>query len=231
MDWGRFEAFEKVVGIDPGGFETGVAFFERGILKWTTTLVETEKRSHERRHKLYGRLYPTIKSADLLICEEPFLRGTANINMQRMLGVFEYMTNMNVAFINPMTVKLFMGGGRLEKPQVATGALQFLSTEEEKKIVQGLINKERWNETDAVAVTLSYIAKELERVPRWQVKAKAKAKREKERLAKEKGIVANGYRERLTRGRAKLQETIDKVLKEKELERAIKKEIFKDDEF
>lgn len=176
MDWGRFKAYKKVIGIDPGGYELGLSFFENGVLQTTQTLFQDEKESADRRYSFYKRIYPIIRNADLVICEEPFLRGSANINMQRMLGVIEYVTHKNVGFINPMTVKKFMGSGSFDKIEVANGSKLFLS-EVEGKIINELIRDEKWNETDAVAVVLAWIMKQLEGKLLWPIKLKQRLKR------------------------------------------------------
>ncbi len=178
MDWGRFKTYKKVVGIDPGGYELGVAFFEHGVLQSTATFVQKEKDSLERRYNMYRKLHTIIKEADLVICEEPFLRGTANINMQRMLGVFEYMTHKSIGFINPSTVKKFTGDGTHDKIEVADGIKQFLS-ETERDIISDLKRDEKWNETDAVAAVLAWIDKQLRGKLLWQVKLKKPLKAKK----------------------------------------------------
>jgi hypothetical protein len=110
-----------------------------------------------------------------VISEEPFLRGTANINMQRMLGVFEWLTGGRARFINPSAVKRWMGGGKLEKQEVAKATLAHLS-EPEKKIVEELILESRWNETDAVAVALAWFLKQQNEGTQMAKKAKASTK-------------------------------------------------------
>lgn len=162
MDWGRFQDFKKVVAIDPGSYECGIAWFTWGRLQGTKTIYSDDKDIYQRRFIICERLRQVLDQADVIICEEPFLRGPPNNTMQRLLGAFEYLARGHINFISPMTVKAFTGSGKNDKLQVAKGAREFLA-EQERCMIDDLISRNFWNETDAIAVGLAWINRELQK--------------------------------------------------------------------
>lgn len=178
MDWGNFGFFKKVVGIDPGSHECGLSFFEEGKLKSTLTVFSDQQDPLLRRYEISESLGRHLESSDLIICEQPFLRGPANQTMQRLLGMIEFISKARIKFIAPMSVKAFTGNGKNDKLEVAKGACQFIS-DLELPLMEDLIQHERWNQTDAVAVVLAWVSKQNGGINHGKKSKKSSSKRKR----------------------------------------------------
>lgn len=154
-----------LLAIDPASSKTGLAFFDLETKELIETrLIQCDNQRAEiaaRIDSVLSEEWATRQILDIA-CEEPFLQGRANTGMQRLLGMIEFIaTNVAtpVSFYHPSTVKATMGRGSLDKLEVALAAGELLKTEREKELVASLIEKELWDETDAIAVGLTYFIK------------------------------------------------------------------------
>jgi Holliday junction resolvasome RuvABC endonuclease subunit len=145
-----------ILAIDPASNKTGIAIFSDGELQFTSTFVATADTPLKRRIQTAVYLNQLFDQYGLTVCEEPLLLGRNNNGMQRLLGMIE-LGDPNVVFIHPMTIKKAMGSGTLDKLSVAIAAGEKLQTEKEKEIIADAVNREAWDETDAVAIGLTYL--------------------------------------------------------------------------
>lgn len=141
----------RFLAVDPGSNKLGLAFFISGCLIATKTLISTEITPLKRRLDMVDKLSVFVETVDKVASEEPFLQGQNNTGMQRLLGGIELLTNGNVQFVHPMTLKKFTGSGSSDKLDMALAIGERL-TEKEQEILADAINREAWDETDAVAV-------------------------------------------------------------------------------
>jgi Holliday junction resolvasome RuvABC endonuclease subunit len=145
----------KLTAIDPGSNKCGLAFFKDGKLVSTKTLETKAKTPIARRLEVAAKLqYEDLSSA---VSEEPLLMGRNNNYMQRLLGMIELLTLGEVKWVHPMSVKSFCGSGKSDKLDVALAAGEMLESEEEKEKLAQIIEREAWDESDAVAVGLYFI--------------------------------------------------------------------------
>lgn len=161
----------KLLAIDPGTNKLGLAVFHDEKLIATKTIKTKEVERYKRTQDIFTNLivYLNMHYSELridnnrtdytFVCEEPAMQGKANTVMQRLLGGLEAMIAAQPNYIHPMTLKSRLGSGKLEKIEVAKAALKLLKTTEEKLKVKQLINEERFDETDAVALGLAFFIK------------------------------------------------------------------------
>lgn len=141
----------RLLAIDPGSNKLGLAFFISGCLIATKTLTTTEKTPLERRLDMVNKLEVFTQEIDQVVSEEPLLLGRNNNGMQRLLGYIEFITGGTVGFVHPMTLKKFTGSGSSDKLDMALAVGEKLS-EKEQDIMADAINREAFDETDAIAV-------------------------------------------------------------------------------
>jgi len=146
----------KLVAIDPGSNKCGVAIFYGKHLVDTKTITTDAPTPLLRRISIANQLRNTLKEVKV-VSEEPLLLGRNNNGMQRLLGYLELLTQGSVQFIHPMTLKKKLGGGKLDKLEVALAAGERLQTEEEREVLANAIQREAWDETDAAAIGLVYL--------------------------------------------------------------------------
>jgi len=147
---------DYITSIDPGSNNCGLAYFSpNGTLLWTKTLTTNKKSPFNRRLDIAYQLDAALERMTT-VCEEPLLLGRNNNGMQRLLGMLEFL-DPKIHFIHPMTVKKTMGSGTLDKLEVALAAGERLKTEEEKELMADIIAREAWDESDAVAIGLTYL--------------------------------------------------------------------------
>lgn len=144
----------NLVAIDPGSNKCGLAFFINGLLVATKTLLTDKKTPIERRLDIADKLSVFMETVDSVASEEPFLQGQNNNGMQRLLGCIELLTNGKVSMVHPMTLKKFTGSGSSDKLEMALAVGEKFNTEAEQEILADAINREAWDETDAIAVGL-----------------------------------------------------------------------------
>ena len=163
----------KLLAIDPGSKFLGIALFKDGILQGASTLAITEGERLVRVSCIIDKLAETMNffKPDIVAIEDPFFRGKNQSLFERMKGAIEATTEIilgwpndrhikdMIYYIPPTTVKKYMGSGSLGKLEVALGAGDLVHTSEEKEIIAGLIDREEFDATDAIAVGLSYYLK------------------------------------------------------------------------
>jgi Holliday junction resolvasome RuvABC endonuclease subunit len=149
----------RLLAIDPASNKCGIALFEDGKLIRTETLISKEPTPIERRLDIARLVENTIKhyGPSVSVSEEPLILGRNNNNMQRLLGYLEMITRGTVHFIHPMTIKKHMGHGSKDKLEVALAAGEKLQTEFEKEILAQVIDREAWDESDAIAIGLTHM--------------------------------------------------------------------------
>lgn len=159
----------NLIAIDPGTKSLGIAYFDNGILKDTFTLTSYGNDRQGRQVEIMQQMALTLGQIPFdgagpfrIVCEEPMLMGKSNNAMQRMLGALEWEFHAvgGLEYISPMSVKMHMGSGKLDKFEVALAAGALLTTDEEQEMMASLISNEAWDATDAVAIGLCFI-KEL----------------------------------------------------------------------
>ena len=148
----------SLLAIDPGSNKLGLAFFIESKLVATKTLTTDKASPLERRLDIADKLSVFIDTVDTVASEEPFLQGQNNNGMQRLLGVIEVLTSGKVSFVHPMTLKAFTQSGSFDKLDMALAVGDKLS-EAEQEILADAINREAWDETDAICVGLWAISK------------------------------------------------------------------------
>lgn len=151
----------KLVAIDPGSKKLGVAVFDHKARKLITVFSLTSK--YEAYSNRLKQLCEALKqqlidldASEVVVCEDPLLRGYANNIMQRLIGGLEASLSPVFNFVHPMTVKKVLGKGTLEKDKVAKAALKLLKTDGERRIMQSFIDAKDYDATDAVAIGLTY---------------------------------------------------------------------------
>ena len=143
----------NLVAIDPGSNKLGLAFFINGLLVATKTLLTDKQTPLERRLDITDKLSVFIDAGCAVASEEPLLLGRNNNGMQRLLGCIELVTKGLVKFVHPMTLKAFTGSGSNDKLDMALAIGERLS-EQEQEILADAINREAFDETDAIVVGL-----------------------------------------------------------------------------
>lgn len=154
----------RLVAIDPGSKSTGVAVFDDGILKETRRLIMISEDPRHRRVQMARLLdlFLDEKNPDHVVCEEPQIQGVNGNYMHRLLGSFEFLCHPNLSYFHPATVKKSITGtGKAEKLEVALEAGKLLATDTEQEILANLIAREAFDETDAVAVGLTYLMSKI----------------------------------------------------------------------
>lgn len=178
----------KILAIDPGSNKCGLAHFENDLLITTETIESKEDTPLHRRLDIAWKIEEAIKTADIVICEEPFLQGRNNNGMQRLLGYIEFLAYENqiaVHFIHPMSVKKAMGTGKLDKEEVKHAIVKFLNDTE--CLINGeVLLSNRYDETDAIAIGLTYLIEKGERHATQKGKRKESKKRKHRRTCKKR---------------------------------------------
>lgn len=148
----------SLLAIDPGSNKLGLAWFVNGKLSFTETLTTTAATPTARRLEVGEKLANYVHSSEIA-SEEPLLLGRNNNGMQRLLGYIEWITRGKVAFYHPMTVKKFTGSGSSDKLEMALAVGEILETDEEREVLADAINREAYDETDAVCIGLTHLRK------------------------------------------------------------------------
>lgn len=154
----------RLLAIDPGSNKCGLAYFEDGSLCHILTLTSKEDTPLHRRLDMAWQLEEAIKTADIVVSEEPLLLGRNNNGMQRLLGYIEFLAYESqtiLHFKHPMTIKKAMESGSSDKLDIALAAGRFVKTDKEQDLIADAISREAFDETDAVCVGLTYL-KELQ---------------------------------------------------------------------
>lgn len=155
---------EHLLAIDPGSNKTGVALFRDGVLVATGTFTGNGERA-ERTFEIVESLLNYIPSnVSYVVMEDPLLKGKSNNSMQRFIGALELALLREyrlkqVSYIHPQTVKKMMGAGQ-DKKDMAWAAFKMLESDAEKDILTAAIEREAFDETDAVAIGLTYLVKQ-----------------------------------------------------------------------
>jgi Holliday junction resolvasome RuvABC endonuclease subunit len=116
----------KLLAIDPASNKCGVAIFENERLKKTLTLISKANTPLSRRLDIIYQLVPFIATADIIVSEEPMLLGRNNNGMQRLLGMIEKISEGQVVFYHPMTIKASLKSGSADKLEVGLAAGELL---------------------------------------------------------------------------------------------------------
>lgn len=161
----------KTLAIDPATKKLGLALFLDTKLVYTETLEAKAGDRLQRAASLIDQLAEVLwfRSPDIIVVEDPLLQGKANNAIQRIIGSIEALSEAvnywqkerSIAepglynYIPPMTVKKYMGSGSLDKLEVAMAAAKFLDQSGQDRVAE-LILQEAWDETDAVAIGLTW---------------------------------------------------------------------------
>lgn len=159
-----------IIAIDPSSSSLGYALFTKaGDLVAAGSVKSTLPGGALKRFEITTKLAEAVKRDPLttLVCEEPKLGGrwqtASQTGMDKLLGQLEFWFLDNygvseVSYFHPMTIKAQIGGsGKASKLDVALGAGEFLSSEDEKEVLAKLIDEEDFDATDAIAVGLTHI--------------------------------------------------------------------------
>lgn len=140
----------NLLAIDPGSNKLGLAFFIAGKLVATKTLTTDKLTPLDRRLDMADKLEVFIDT-NTVVSEEPLLLGRNNNAMQRLLGYLEFVTAGQVKWVHPMTLKAFTGSGSNDKLEMALAIGERLD-DNEQEVLASAINREAFDESDAVAV-------------------------------------------------------------------------------
>jgi Holliday junction resolvasome RuvABC endonuclease subunit len=105
---------------------------------------------------LTNAIYIIVKnfSGAKIICEEPYLQGSANKLLLRFFGVLEDKITID-EYVAPLSVKKSISGnGKSEKDELAKSLLQYDFDRKSKNLINKLIKNQSFDETDAVAIAL-----------------------------------------------------------------------------
>lgn len=155
----------NLLAIDPATKKLGAAYFHHGDLLCSTTIISIGRDRQGRQQEIITNLLawivknvPETNDQVQVVCEEPMLRGKANNSMQRILGALEWaFVPTGMEYVAPKTVKKIMGSGNLDKLEVALAAGKRVKNKKAKNLVADMIEREAWDESDAVAIGLTWM--------------------------------------------------------------------------
>lgn len=153
----------RLLAIDPGSNTLGWAIFVDGLLVNADSYTTLKSNRIEKMFDMVSRLSELIfdYSVDVIVSEEPLLQGRSNTSMQRLLGWTEcmayHLNEYEINYIAPMSVKAYFGSGKFEKPELATAVRRHLTDTGQ---FDNLIQAQKWDATDAVAIGTMFIEKE-----------------------------------------------------------------------
>lgn len=158
----------RLIAIDPATKAMGVALYYDEAWQVTRTLRASGRDRQARQQELLAQMqdflieYNFDESVGLplfIACEEPnFPNRITNNAMHKMLGALEATLLPNyIDYIPPTTVKRLMGHGSLDKMNIALAAGENVESAEEEEMIADLIKEERFDETDAIAIGMSWI--------------------------------------------------------------------------
>lgn len=157
-----------IVAVDPGlsglkvsktgkktGSNTGVAIFDNGKLITSYFInLKNEVSFRDKAKSLIDNLI--FADHSVLVVEQGFYQGKANINHLKLMGVLDYVYGIET--ISPLSVKkIVTGSGRAEKSEVRIAVFNKLSMYERKIVL--------WDDedcVDAIAVGMAYMIREKE---------------------------------------------------------------------
>lgn len=103
---------------------------------------------------------------DLISLEYSVYMGDANVNFLKCLGSIENKISSDLyykmLYVYPTSVKKTMGGGKLEKDQVAEALKTVFVGRKDKNFIQKLIDQKLWDCTDSIAIAYTGYIKNLE---------------------------------------------------------------------
>ncbi len=168
----------KLISIDPATKSLGYAIFVEEKLTRTGTLLSAHKNRTDRTQEITGDILDILEKAgeapkgsryepvSEAVIEDTLFRGKANTTFQRFLGALELslitfadsdITTNSIYYIHNQTLKRVMAGGKQGKLLVAEGAMSWLKIKAEKAIMRDAMRRQAWDETDAVALGITYL--------------------------------------------------------------------------
>jgi len=151
----------KLVAIDPGTKKVGLASFHDKTLYYLRTATSKNSDRLQRCLDILWFLEEEIKTADMVVIEEPKMMGKYQFMMDRFIGMIEYLCvedNIPIYYIHPMTVKSYMKVKKMgDKKELAKKAIKKLKKPRERSLMRRHTAAEDWDATDAVAVGLTWL--------------------------------------------------------------------------
>ena len=157
-----------VIGIDPGtGVSSPMGFAliepETKQILFTAEFWTKYKKLEHRIRDISEQFEAVLTGAvleegDAIFIEYFVMRGKGGETLQRMIGSIMGRTpyDLQLDHVQNTSVKLIVGGaGTADKVDVARGLRDYFNKEPARKFVQALINKEQWDQLDALAIGLA----------------------------------------------------------------------------
>ena len=94
----------------------------------------------------------------IVIIEKPMFQSKANENFLKFFGLFEnlcYEEGMPFLYVPPTTVKAKLGGGRLEKDEMAERCLHYCTGKKCQRLIRKAIKNGEWDITDSIAIGIA----------------------------------------------------------------------------
>lgn len=173
----------KLLAIDPGTKSMGLALYEDGILLEAGSIKPTGRADRLARiENLIDRFaeYLYFRKPEMLIVEDPLLKGVSNAAMERLKGSIEatsqivcgwmnenYTLHKDLIYLAPTFVKKHMGHGHMEKDEMAAVAKKWAVNPTEKEIVEEMIQQGDFDATDAICIGLAFLNR---KEPSFEVK-------------------------------------------------------------
>lgn len=154
-----------ILAIDPGSIKCGFARFSKdGKLLDCGHSVASAKNRWERQLQILTPMEHNLRTAEIVISEEPMMQGKAAQAMHKFLGAMEFARKAEIEWVHPMTVrKAIAGSGKADKIEMALAAGAMMELESDQDLIAELIAKEEFDVTDAIAVGLYWFLKQKEK--------------------------------------------------------------------
>lgn len=180
----------KILAIDPGTNTAGMAYFDRDRLIYTQSVScsDAKENRYGRTLSILGTIFdlteaktnidPNVTKTGTLVCENPIMRGHAQIAIQRFIGGLETLFQRQAVEISPTSVKAAMGFGGASKEDVRKALLELLD-EEELQVASKVILDRDYDACDAIAIGLTYLGRRLKRNEKTKKSKKKQKGRQK----------------------------------------------------
>ena len=158
MEHRPMEATMKYIGIDPGN-KSAVALMEDNHIVGVHSINVSPAKHKAHKLRSYFNFIFTLFCTfrpEIIYYEEPYIpRVQAAKSINKKLGIIELageIVKIATHPLNPSTVKkVVTGNGRAEKDELADKLLTIVDNPD---VIQDLIDNNKWDETDAVAIAI-----------------------------------------------------------------------------
>lgn len=163
----------KLLAVDPGTKSMGIALYEDGVLVEAGSIKPTGRADRLARIEnlidVFAE-YLYFRKPEMLIVEDPLLKGVSNAAMERLKGSIEatsqivcgwmnenYSLHKDLIYLAPTFVKKHMGHGQMEKEDMAKIAAAWAVTHHEREVILEKIAENDMDATDAICIGLAFL--------------------------------------------------------------------------